>query len=123
MKPENDNSLRDDSAAMLDENVSRLLKAASNSAAPSRRFSESLIGGALSELEDVRVERKGETHRAAGSDWFEKSLGWAAMVAAACSAGVAVMASILLKTAFVFQSVVASTMVFNWLTYLGEYMR
>jgi hypothetical protein len=45
------------------------------------------------------------------------------MVAAACSAGVAVIASILLKTAFVFQSVVASTMVFNWLTYLGEYMR
>ena len=123
MKPENDNSPRDDSAAMLDENIARLLKAASDSTLPSRRFTESLIVGALSELEDVQVKKKHETHRVAGSDWFEKTLGWAAMVAAACSAGVAVIASIFLKMTFVLQSVVASTMIFNWLTYLGEYIR
>jgi len=123
MKPENDNSPRDDSAAMLDENISRLLKAASDSTSPSRRFTESLIDGALIELEEAQVKEKDETHRAAGSDWLEKTLGWAAMVAAACSAGVAVIASIFLKMTFLLQSVVVLTMLFNWLTYLGEFIR
>jgi len=123
MKPENDNSPRDDSAGMLDENISRLLKAASDSTSPSRRFTESLIGGALSELEGAQVKKKDETRRAAGSDWLEKTLGWAAMVAAACSAGVAVIASIFLKMNFVLQSAVVLTMIFNWLTYLGEFIR
>lgn len=118
MKPENDNPPRDDSAAMLDENVSRLLKAASDSAVPSRKFTESLISGALWEL-----SQKVKRNPAVGSNWFEKSLGWAAMVAAACSAGVAVIASIFLKMNFLLQSVIASTMIFNWLTYLGEFIR
>jgi len=123
MKPENDNSPRDDSAGMLDENIARLLKVASDSATPSRRFTESLIGGALSELKGAQVNRKDNAHGTAGSDWFEKSLGWAAMVAAACSAGVAVIASIFLKMTFLLQSVVVLTMLFNWLTYLGEFIR
>lgn len=123
MKPENDNSLRDDSAAMLDENILRLLKAASDSAAPSRRFTDSLIDSALSELEDVQVKEKHQTHRTIGSEWFEKTLGWAAMVAAACSAGAAIIASILLKMNFLFQSVVVSMMIFNWVAYLGEFIR
>jgi hypothetical protein len=123
MKPEDDNSLRDDSTGMLEDNISRLLKTASDSAAPSRRFTESLIDSALSELEDVQVRKKHETHRAAGSDWFEKTLGWAAMVAAACSAGAAVIASILLKMTFLLQTVVVFTMIFNWVAYLGEFIR
>lgn len=123
MKHENDNSLRHDSAAMLDENISRLLKTASDSTGPGRRFTESLIDGALSELEEARSGEENKARRTAGSDWFEKTLGWAAMVAAACSAGLAVIASIFLKMNFLLQSVVVITMIFNWLTYLGEYIR
>ncbi len=117
----NDNLARRDPAAMLDENISRLLKAASDATVPSRRFTESLIGGALSELKEIRGRQK--THRMAESDRLEWILGWAAMVAAACSAGVAIIASIFLKMNFLLQSVVVLTMVFNWLTYLGEYIR
>jgi hypothetical protein len=118
MKPENDNSPRDDSAAMLDANISRLLKAASDSETPSKRFTESLIGSALLEL-NQEVKR----YPMVGFNWLERTMGWAAMIAAACSAGVAVVASIFLKMNFVLQSVIASAMIFNWLTYLGEFIR
>ncbi len=119
----NDNLARRDPAAMLDENISRLLKAASDATVPSRRFTESLIDGALSEIDRIQVQKQDRAHRTTGSDWLERSLGWAAMVAAACSAGVAIIASIFLKMNFLLQSVVVLTMVFNWLTYLGEYIR
>jgi hypothetical protein len=118
MKRGSDNLSRRDRGAPLDENISRLLKTASDSTQPSRRFTESLIDSALLELSE-----KDKAYQAIRFDWLEKTMGWAAMVAAACSAGLAVAASILLKMNFAVQAVVVSTVIFNWLTYLGEYLR
>jgi len=118
MKRATDNIVGYDSGTPLDENISRLLKTASDSTQPSRRFTESLIDSALLELNE-----KDKAYPAVRSNWLEKTMGWAAMVAAACSAGLAVAASMLLKMNFVAQVVIVSTVIFNWLTYLGEYLR
>jgi hypothetical protein len=100
-----------------------LLKAASNSSQPGARFTESLIDRAVDELMQTRAAGKNRMSWASGPPWLEKSLGWAAVVAAACSAGLVVIASILLKMSFLLQAVVVSTVLFNWFTYLGEYIR
>ena len=118
MKPRNDNLSRHDSGAPLDENISRLLKAASDTAQPSKRFTESLINSALLELNE-----KDKGYPTVRSNWLEKTVGWAAMVAAACSAGLAIVASMFLKMNFLMEVIVVLTMIFNWLTYLGEYIR
>jgi len=123
MKDRSDNLPGNDCSTQLDQNISRLLKAASNSSQPGARFTESLIDRAVDELMQTRAAGKNRMSWASGPPWLEKSLGWAAVVAAACSAGLVVIASILLKMSFLLQAVVVSTVLFNWFTYLGEYIR
>jgi hypothetical protein len=122
MKDDRDNIPRNDYSTPLDENIGRLLKVADSSNRPGGKFTESLIGR-LDELGQSRVAGKNKTHGASELPWLEKSLGWAAMVAAACSAGLAIVASMFLKMNFVLQSIVGLTMIFNWFTTLGEYIR
>jgi hypothetical protein len=119
MKQNNDNLSSDDSVTQLDKNFSRLLKLTSESNKPGRIFTESLINGALSELkqpEVVNTEAKNITIR---STWLEKIVGWAAMIAVACGAGLVVVISVFLKMNLLLEVIVVLTMVFNWLNYLG----
>jgi hypothetical protein len=123
MKDRSDNLARDDGSAQLDQNISRLMKAASNSSRPGARFTESLIDRAVAELRRTQAAGQSRTSWAFGPAWLEKSLGWAAVVGAACSAGLAIIASILLKMSFVLQAAAVLTVLVNWFTYFGEYLR
>ncbi len=123
MKHDDDNLPGNDCFTQLDENLSRLLKAASNSSRPSARFTQSLIDRAITELMQTQATRQDRASWAFGPAWLEKSLGWVAVVGAACSAGLVVIASILLKMSFLLQAVVVSTVLFNWFTCFGEYLR
>jgi hypothetical protein len=119
MKRKNDNFSYDNSTTQLDKNLSRLLKLTGQSNKPGRKFTESLINSALSELkqpEVVNTEAKNITIR---STWLEKIVGWAAMIAVACGAGLVVVISVFLKMNLLLEVIVVLTMVFNWLNYLG----
>ncbi|MFC1793374.1 hypothetical protein ACFL3Q_07285 [Planctomycetota bacterium] len=119
MKRNNDNQSCDDSTTKLDKNFSRLLKIADESNKPSRTFAASLIDGALNELKQLEVEKteaKSITNR---SNWLEKAIGWAAMIAVAWGAGLVVVISVFLKMNLLLEVIVVLTMVFNWLNYLG----
>jgi hypothetical protein len=119
MKRKEDNLSHDDSSAQLDQNISRLLKLADGSNRPGRAFAESLIDRALGELKRSAVIKKNRQHAIVRGNWLEKAIGWAAMVAVACGAGLTIVVSALLKMNFLVQAVVVLTMFFNWLTYLG----
>jgi hypothetical protein len=99
-----------------DENISRLVKLADDSNKPGKAFADSLINDALGELKRLKTEKK---QKVINAGWWEKSMGWAAMFAAACAAGLTFVASALLKINFFLQAVVILTMFFNWLIYLG----
>ena len=99
-----------------DENISRLVKLTDDSNKPGKALVESLINNALSELKKLNIAKKQEIINVS---WWEKTMGWAAMFAAACAAGLAIVASALLKISFFLEAVVILTMFFNWLTYLG----
>jgi hypothetical protein len=119
MKRTNDNLSNNDSSTQLDKNFSRLLKLTGESNIPSRTFTESLINDALNELKQsnvVKTEAKNTPNR---SNWFEKALGWAAMIAAAFGAGLVVVISFFLKMNLLLEVIVVLTMVFNWIRYLG----
>ena len=119
MKRQNDNLSSDNSVSQLDKNFSRLLKLTGESNKPGRKFTETLINGALDELKqpDIKkAETKSITNR---SRWLEKAMGWAAMIAVACGAGLVVVISVFLKMNLLLEIVVVLTMVFNWLNYLG----
>ncbi len=119
MKRKNENLINDDSATQLDKNISRLLKQTDRSNKPGRVFAESLINDALSELKQGDVGKTETKNNAIRYNWFEKTMGWAAMIAAAFGTGLVVIISIVLKMNLLLQVVVALTMVFNWITYLG----
>ncbi len=102
-----------------DENISRLVKLADDSNRPGRAFTRSLITNALGELNRLKTAKQQEITNVS---WWEKAAGWAAMFAAACSAGFAIIVSALLKINFFLEVVVILTMLFNWLTYLGGYI-
>ncbi len=123
MNYDSDKSAPNDGSTQLGQNLSRLLKAASNSGRPSARFTQSLIDRAITELRQTQATRQDRASWAFGPAWLEKSLGWAAVVGAACSAGLVVIASILLKMSFLVQAAVVLTVLFNWFTYFGEYIR
>ena len=114
MKRTNDNLSHDDSATPLDKNFSRMLKLTGEPNEPSRIFTESLIDSALNDL--TKAEVKNIKIR---SNWLEKAMGWAAMIAVACGAGLVVVISVFLKMNLLLEIVVVLTMVFNWLNYLG----
>ena len=119
MKPNNDNLSSDDSATQLDKNFSRLLKLTSESNKPGRIFTESLINGAVNELTQTEVKKAEAKNVTIRSDWLEKIMGWAAMIAVACGAGLVVVISVFLKMNLLLEIVVVLTMVFNWLNYFG----
>jgi hypothetical protein len=116
MKPENDNLSYRSSVSQSDENISRLVKLVDDSNKPGKAFVESLINNALGELNRLKIAKK---QKIMNVSWWEKTIGWAAMFAAACGAGLAIVVSTLLKINFFLQAVVILTMFFNWLTYLG----
>jgi hypothetical protein len=122
MKRQNNNLSSDESVTQLDKNFSRLLKLTSQSNKPSRTFTESLINGALNELKEPEVEKADSKNITNRSGWLEKAMGWAAMVAVACGAGLVVVISVFLKMNLLIEVIVVLTMVFNWLNYLGEYI-
>lgn len=116
MKQEYDNLSYRNSVSQTDENISRLVKLANDSNKPGKVFVESLINNALVELKRFKTAKKQET---ANVNWWGKTAGWAAMFAAACAAGFAVVVSALLKISFFLEAVVIVTAFFNWLAYLG----
>jgi len=119
MKRNNDNLSSDDSVTQLDKNFSRLLKLSGQSNKPSRKFTAELINGALNELKQLEVEKADSKNVTIRSGWLEKAMGWAAMIAVACGAGLVVVISVFLKMNLLLEIVVVLTMVFNWLSYLG----
>ncbi len=122
MKQNNDNLSSEDSATQLDKNFSRLLKLTGESNKPSGTFTDSLINGALDELKEPEVEKADSKNIMIRSGWLEKTMGWAAMIAVACGAGLAFVVSVVLKMNLLLEVIVVLTMVFNWLNYLGEYI-
>ena len=112
MKQEDNNLSYCSSASQSDENISRLVKLADDSNKPGKAFVESLINNTLGELKQLKTAKKQEIINVS---WWEKTMGWAAMLAAACAAGFAVIVSALLKISFFLEAII----IFNWLTYLG----
>ncbi|HUT47657.1 MAG TPA: hypothetical protein VMX36_15350 [Sedimentisphaerales bacterium] len=119
MKQNNDNLSSDDSVTQLDKNFSRLLKLSGQSNKPSRKFAAELINGTLNELKQLEVKKADSKNVTIRSGWLEKAMGWAAMIAVACGAGLVVVISVFLKMNLLLEIVVVLTMVFNWLSYLG----
>ena len=120
MKRKDDNSFHHNSTTQSDKNISRLAKLADDSNKPGRVFTESLINNALGKLKQLKTAKEREEKNIIMKvSWWEKTLGWAAMVAAACGAGLAIVVSTLLKINFFLEAIVILTMFFNWLTYLG----
>ena len=119
MKRKEDNLSHDDSATQLDENISRLLKLTDNSDRPGRAFTESLIDRALRQLKRSAVNKENRRRAIARPSWLQKTVGWAAMVAVACGAGLTIVVSALLKMNLLVQVIVVLAIFFNWLTYLG----
>ena len=119
MNPNNDNLSSDDSVTQLDKNFSRLMKLTGESNKPGRKFTESLINGAFNELKQLEVKRADSKNITIRSNWLEKVIGWAAMIAVACGAGLVVVISVFLKMNLLLEIIVVLTMVFNWLSYFG----
>jgi len=119
MKRNKNNLTSDNSVTELDKNFSRLLKLTGESKKPGRIFTESLINGALDELKQPELEKAEAKHIRIRSGWLEKVVGWAAMIAVACGAGLVIVISAFLKMNLLLEIVVVLTMVFNWLNYLG----
>jgi len=119
MKRNNDNLSSDDSATQLDKNFSRLLKLTSESNEPSSKFAAEIINSALNELKQLEVEKADSKNIIIRSNWWEKTMGWAAMIAVACGTGLVVVISVFLKMNLLLEVIVVLTMVFNWLNYLG----
>ena len=122
MKRNNGNLSNDDSVTQLDKNFSRLLKLTGQSNKPSRRFAAELINGALNELKQPEVEKADSMNITNRSNWWEKAIGWAAMIAVACGAGLVIVISVFLKMNLLLEVIVILTMVFNWLNYLGGHI-
>jgi hypothetical protein len=111
MKPDENN---------LEKNISRLVKLAGDSNQPGRAFTKLLVGSALDELKQASAKKKREEENiTVKSNWLEKAMGWAAMVAAACGAGLAFVVAALLKVNTFLTAMVIMTMFVNWLNYLG----
>ena len=119
MKQDNDNLSRDDSVTQLDKNFSRLLKLTGESNKPGGKFTAELINGALNELKQPEVEEAETKNTAIRTNWLERAMGWAAMIAVACGAGLVVVISVFLKMNLLLEIVVVLTIVFNWLNYFG----
>ena len=114
MKQNNNNPITE-----LDKNLSRLLKLSGDSDKPSRTFTESLIKNTLNELNQPVVKKAEAMNILSRSNWLEKAIGWAAMIAAVFGTGLVVVISIVLKMNLLLQVVVVLTIIFNWINHLG----
>jgi len=114
MKQNNDNPVTE-----LDKNFSRLLKLTGESNKPGRAFIESLKNVALKELKQPDVKKTEVKNIAIRPNWLEKTMGWAAMIAAAFGAGLVVVISFFLKMNLLLEVIVVLTIVFNWISSLG----
>ena len=119
MKRNNDNLSSDKLVTQLDKNFSRLLKLTGESNQPGGKFTAELINGALNELKKPEVKTAEVKNVTIRTNWLEKAMGWAAMIAVACGAGLVVVVSVFLKMNLLLEIVVVLTMVFNWLNYFG----
>jgi len=119
MKRINDSLSNDNSATQLDKNFSRLLKLTDQSDKPGEKFTESLVNGALNELKQAQAQKVGAKTATIRSIWLERVIGWAAMIAVACGAGLVMVISFLLKLNLLLEIVVVLTMIFNWFSSLG----
>lgn len=117
MKQNNNNPVTE-----LDKNFSRLLKLTGKSDLPGRTFVESLKNEALNELKQTNIEKTELRNIAIRPKWLEKTLGWAAMIAAAFGAGLVVVISFFLKMNLLLEVVVVLTFVFNWISSLGGHI-
>jgi hypothetical protein len=114
MKQNNDNPITE-----LDKNLSRLLKLTGEPNKPGRTFTESLKNDALNELKRPDVKKSESKSVMVRPNWLEKAMGWAAMIAVACGAGLVVVISFFLKMNLLLEVIVVLTVVFNWLSSLG----
>jgi hypothetical protein len=121
MKRINDN-LSNYRVTQLDKNFSRLLKLTDQSNKPGKKFTESLINKTLNELKQPQMEKAGVQNVTIRSGWLERAIGWAAMIAVACGAGLVMLISVVLKMNLLLEVIVVLTMVFNWLSYLGGHI-
>jgi hypothetical protein len=119
MKQINDHLSNGDSDIHLDKNLSLFLKQTDRSDKPGRTFTESLINDALNELKQLDVKKAESKNIIIRSNWLEKTMGWAAMIAVAFGAGLVVVISFFLKMNLLLEVVVILTVVFNWINYLG----
>jgi len=122
MKQNNNNISNDDSVTQLDKNFSRLMKLTAQSNKPGGKFTESLINVALGELKQSQVENTAAKNITIRSSLWERTMGWAAMIAVACGAGMAFAVSVFFKMNLLLEIIVVLTMVFNWLDYLGGHI-
>jgi hypothetical protein len=103
----------------LEKNISRLVKLTGDPNQPGRAFMKELAGLALDKLKQVSAKRKREENIPVKSNWLEKAMGWAAMFAAACGAGLAFVVAALLKVNIFLSAMVIVTIFVNWFNYLG----
>jgi hypothetical protein len=106
---------------LLNSNISRLVKLAKDTNTPGKVFTDSLTDDAVSELKRLEAKRKHRTKTIIPAiRWLEKTAGWAAMIVAACGAGLVSVIPVFLQLNAIFVAVTSVTMFFNWLNYFGE---
>ena len=118
MKRDNNNFSYNNPDSRLDKNISRLVRLVGDSNKPGKKFTESLINNALSELKksDAGANRKSGNMMIIFSQW-EKV---AAMIAVICSAGLSILVFILAHANSLFALVVMISMLINSIIYYGE---
>ena len=118
MEINENNSLSNNPDTLLDNNISQLVKIADCPDKPGKKFTESLINNALSELKksDAGANWESGNMMIIFSQW-EKI---AAMIAVVCSAGLGFLVYVLAQVNSLFAVVVMISMLVNSIMYYGE---
>jgi|GEM_PF-1174075 len=120
MKRENDNSFYYNSIILLDKNLARLVKLTCDPDKPTEAFTQSLTSNVLGEIKrSVEANKRTRENILVKVSWLDKAVGWAAMSAAACAAGLAFVVAALLKLNSCLAVMAIMTVFANWLNYLG----
>jgi len=120
MKRKDDNSFYNNSIIQLDKNLSRLVKLTYDPNKPTEAFTQSLIANALDELNrSVAANIWTRENILVKVNWLDKAIGWAAMSAAACVAGLVFVVTALLKVNSCLAALAILTTFADWLSYLG----
>ena len=113
----NDNLHSEESPDLLDKNLSRLLKLAKVTEKPDKAFIDSLIANAIGELKRSEVKGNQRKRIIPVIGWLEKTVGWAAMFAAAVGAGMVSIVSMFFQLNSILAAANAVTVFVNWLNY------